>query len=500
MHQFSPRLFSAILVALSLSAAEPPASFEQQFSQLRKSPPELYAFLLRMPKGGDLHNHLAGAVYAESFIRAAAESNLCIDKTEWKVIATCSVSIPNQEAARLANQDNPTFNALIDKFSMRDFVPGRESPHDHFFDSFALFSLADKGHTGEFVAELARRAADQNESYLELMALSGGGAVLNLGSATGLDANNLAKTADDLRTAGLPALVSALKNGVDQIEKQRRDALRCDVEPSSAPCQVVVRYVYQVLREFPKEQVFAQTLAGFALASIDPRVVAINFVQPEDGINSMRDYHLHMQMIDFAKHLYPNVHITLHAGELVSGLVPPEGLRFHIREAIELGHAERIGHGVDIMYETGSDQMLKQMRAKRIAVEIALTSNDVILGVRGNNHPFPIYRKYGVPVVLVTDDEGVNRSHLTQEYQRAVLTYALSYADLKQIVRNSLEYSFLSGLSYWSDATYRMLAKPCATGPNSSPCKALLSSSDKASAQADLEKRFSEFEANVFHR
>ena len=182
------------------------------------------------------------------------------------------------------------------------------------------------------------------------------------------------------RAGGLPDLVAALKNNVDAIEKQRRESLHCDAEPASAACKVMIRYVYQVLRDFPKEQVFAQTLAGFALASMDPRVVAVNFVQPEDGINSMRNYHLHMQMVDFAKRHYPNVHITLHAGELASGLVPPEGLRFHIREAIELGHAERIGHGVDIMYETGSDQLLKQMREKRIAVEIALTSNDVILG------------------------------------------------------------------------------------------------------------------------
>ena len=72
----------------------------------------------------------------------------------------------------MVNQDDPSFNAVIDAFSMRDFVPGRQSAHDHFFDSFGLFSLADKGHTGEFVAELSRRAVDQNESYLELMALS----------------------------------------------------------------------------------------------------------------------------------------------------------------------------------------------------------------------------------------------------------------------------------------------------------------------------------------
>jgi len=143
--------------------------------------------------------------------------------------------------------------------------------------------------------------------------------------------------------------------------------------------------------------------------------------------------------------------------------VPPEGLRFHIREAIELGHAERIGHGVSVMYENDALGLLRLMKHRRIAVEINLTSNDLILGVRGADHPLPVYRKYGVPVVLSTDDEGVSRSHLTQEYQRAVLTYNLTYPDLKSIVRNSIEYSFLP--------------------PD-----------EKARMQVDLEKRFERFE------
>jgi len=488
--------FSRLALGLSivvLVKAGPPLSIEQQLNQLRKSPPELYAFLLRMPKGGDLHNHLAGAIYAERFIDAAAASGLCIEKSDWKMVPTCTG--PNDVEAKFADQDNHTYNEIIDAFSMRNYVPGRQSPHDHFFDSFGLFLLADKGHTGEFVADLARRAADQNESYIELMALVGGSTVAKLGAAAGFD-GNFDSSADKLRAAGFDAVVSGLKNTVDQIEKDRLAALHCEQDGSSAACQVTVRYVYQVLREFPKEQVFAQTMAGFGLAAADPRVVAINFVQPEDGINAMHDYHLHMQMVDFCKRLYPKVHITLHAGELVSGLVPPDGLRFHIREALDIGHAERIGHGVDVMYETGAVELLKQMHAKNTAVEIALTSNDLILGVKGSDHPFPIYRKYGVPVVIVTDDEGVNRSHLTQEYLRAVLTYGLTYADLKQIVRNSLEYSFLSGPSYWADARYQTPVRACAAGgAKTKLCEAFLAASDKATAQADLEKRFREFEA-----
>jgi adenosine deaminase len=35
-----------------------------------------------------------------------------------------------------------------------------------------------------------------------------------------------------------------------------------------------------------------------------------------------------------------------------------------------------------------------------------------VLGVSGKNHPFPIYRKFGVPVALSTDDEGIERIDL----------------------------------------------------------------------------------------
>src|SRR4029077_6709010 len=46
---------------------------ELNLKAARENPLQLRHFLLNMPKGGDLHNHLSGAVYAESWIRAAAE-------------------------------------------------------------------------------------------------------------------------------------------------------------------------------------------------------------------------------------------------------------------------------------------------------------------------------------------------------------------------------------------------------------------------------------------
>ncbi len=50
----------------------------RRLSAIRNQPLLLEAFLREMPKGGDLHNHLSGAIYAESYIRWAAEDKLCL--------------------------------------------------------------------------------------------------------------------------------------------------------------------------------------------------------------------------------------------------------------------------------------------------------------------------------------------------------------------------------------------------------------------------------------
>jgi adenosine deaminase len=87
--------------------------------------------------------------------------------------------------------------------------------------------------------------------------------------------------------------------------------------------------------------------------------------------------------------------------------------------------------------------LLAEMRARPVAVEINLTSNDVILGVRGKDHPLPAYLAAGVPVVISTDDAGVSRIDLTNEYFRAARDYRLGYGALRSIARASLTYSFL---------------------------------------------------------
>ena len=242
-------------------------------------------------------------------------------------------------------------------------------------------------------------------------------------------------------------------------------------------------------------------LLGFEIAAADSRVLGLTFVMAEDGAVAMRDYELHMQMVNFLHGLYPQVHITLHAGELAPGLVPPEGLCCHIRLAVEQGHAERIGHGVDIMYEERPVELLKEMASKHVMVEINLTSNDGILGVSGKDHPLPIYMKYGVPVSLSTDDEGISRVELTHEFARAAETYDLSYSDLKRMVRTSLAHSFLPGDSLWREPDAFTRTSAACSGDSlgadkpSDACAAFLRTSEKAAQQWELERRFRKFEA-----
>jgi adenosine deaminase/adenosine deaminase CECR1 len=150
-----------------------------------------------------------------------------------------------------------------------------------------------------------------------------------------------------------------------------------------------------------------------------------------------------MQMFGYLHRQYPKVNRALHAGELTLGLVEPKELQFHIRQAVEIAHAQRIGHGVDVPYEQDSLTLLAELR-KNAAIEINLTSNQFILGVAGNEHPYLVYSSYGVPLVISTDDSGVSRNNLANEYMLLASRYHPSYARIKEYVYNSIKYSFLS--------------------------------------------------------
>jgi adenosine deaminase len=501
------RIVSIILLGVLLSAAGyaqsahrksvVAATSEQKasayFESVRNQPSLLMEFLERMPKGADLHNHLSGAVYAESFIRWAVQDGLCVDRAT-STFVSCETA-KDKTPASAAYTDVALYEQLLDAFSMRGRLASKESGHDHFFATFGKFNAATYGHTADMIEEVRTRAAREHLQYMELMFNPDNGQAASLGKNLGWDPD-LPKFREDLLAGGLTDIVTKASHGLDEMEAKEKQDLRCGQSNASPACAVQTRYLYQVARGLAKEMVFAQILAGFEMASHDPRVVGLNLVMAEDWYVPIRDFNLHMDMIDYLHQQYPKVHITLHAGELTQVIAEPEDM-FHIRASVEKAHAERIGHGVDLMHEPQPLDLLKEMAAKHVLVEICLTSNDVILNVTGARHPLPMYLKYGVPVALATDDEGVSRGNMTQEYQRAAETYHLSYGDLKNMARASLTYSFLPGddLQTLGKGTSACAATLLMNSNSpSSPCTRLLEKSSKAAAQAELEAAFQAFE------
>ena len=164
------------VAAQKSSANTDEARTAARMEALRVNPPALYSLLREMPKGADLHMHLSGAVYAETFLQDAAEDHLCADPEKLVLLPNVGTtkSLPPQPvctegavAAASAFKNQKLYDALIDSFSMRSFVPSAGwSGHDQFFATFARFGGIAKSHQGEWVDEVVQRAASQNEQYV----------------------------------------------------------------------------------------------------------------------------------------------------------------------------------------------------------------------------------------------------------------------------------------------------------------------------------------------
>ncbi len=439
------------VVALSLAAcgpARPPApspapgrvaTIDARFAAARGDSVAVLALLAHLPKGGDLHSHLSGAIRAESYVRWAAADGLCY------VSARASLTPPpcgdSSVSARALVTDPALANTAIDAWSTRGWRPGNGTGHDHFFATFGKFGPATRGRLGDMLAEATAHAAAQRVSYLELMVTLDEGIANRLARQIVWN-GDLGAARRRLAQLGLRDSLRVVTARLDSAETRRRTLLHCDDVGAEPGCRVVVRYLYQVIRALPPAEVFAQVVTGFELAELDSRVVGLNLVAAEDGAVAMRDFPLHMRMIEYLHGNRPRMNVSLHAGELSDTLVGSAAPRSHIRESIRVAGARRIGHGVDLLRDPDPAGLLRLMASRGVLVEIGLTSNDVILGVRSDRHPLRAYLAAGVPVAFATDDEGVSRSSLTHEMLRAVQDQRTSYGELRTAVRNSIAYSF----------------------------------------------------------
>jgi adenosine deaminase CECR1 len=184
-----------------------------------------------------------------------------------------------------------------------------------------------------------------------------------------------------------------------------------------------------LLRFLPNAEEMLEVM--YRLAAANEHLVAVNMVGREDND---KGYPLRfLSTLRKLRQKHHSVRLTIHAGEVDE---PNE----HVRDTLLLG-ADRIGHGVNLI--TDPDTLLL-FRHGPYLVEINLISNLLLEYINDySQHPFPEYLRIGVPVALSTDDRGMWDSTMTDEFYVAVREFNLSWAEVKLLSHNSLQYSFL---------------------------------------------------------
>ncbi|MES2853009.1 MAG: adenosine deaminase [Bacteroidota bacterium] len=425
------------------------------FEKIRNNEAELTAFFSQMPKGGDLHHHYSGSIYAEPLLQHAIADDFYLNTETMDVLKERPSNGNWEQFSTL--KSNGTLDAykqkIMQKWSVKDYNYVDYPSDKLFFESFMKFEPAIKGNFGQGLLELKNRAISENVSYIETQLST---------IPTTMITDDLTQFNSRLRKLALAKDEKAITKSLDSLYNSflKKDAesyatafntnfvakLHKDLKIDDK--QFTMRYQNFVLRFMEPVDLFKNLVIAFISADGSPLMAGVNIVSPEDGETSMKDYWLHMMMFKYCHSRYPNVKYTMHAGELTLGLVQPEELTWHIGAAVYTAGANRIGHGVAMAYEKDSYNLLRYMAKKSIPIEINLVSNEFILKVKESRHPLTLYKEFGVPIVISTDDAGILRTNMTEQYVLLAKRYKdVSYTDIKQFVYNSINYSFIKETS-----------------------------------------------------
>jgi adenosine deaminase/adenosine deaminase CECR1 len=441
-----------IVLALVFNCCTAQTTAEKYFNKIRNNTAALTAFFSQMPKGGDLHHHYSGSIYAEPLLDYAINSNYYLNTTTMQVAKEKPISGNNWVlfSALQKNDELSKYKEMIlRRWSVKDYNAADYPSDKLFFESFDKFWPVADGRFNEGITELKNRAIKENVSYIEtqfLPILSN----INCTQLYPLNSRLQQLAAQKNETAILQlldslhhifikmgAVDSAISFNKNVVENLHREAAVDDEK-------FTLRYQNFVLRFMQPIDLFKNLVLAFISAGNSHLITGVNIVTPENGETSMKDYWLHMLLFKYCHSQYPSVKYSMHAGELAMGMVMPEELTHHISEAVYIAGANRIGHGVDMAYEQNVYDLLRYMAKHKIPVEINLVSNEFILKIKDDQHPIMLYKKFGVPIVISSDDAGVLRTNLTEQYVLLAKRYTeISYPDIKQFVYNSIIYSFI---------------------------------------------------------
>jgi hypothetical protein len=192
-----------------------------------------------MPKGGDLHTHLAGGVYAERFIAWAAQENLCIDLQN-VVLTQCdrTGALPIADAIR----DQRLYDRVVDALSVRG-TPAVLALREVTNETYDKFGAISGSHFVEMTVDQLKHYAAESVQYVEFMVSArclGERArfALAIGGASE-DADKLAA----LRASGLDDCVATKRNDLATAIGKVRTELGCDAPAPQPGCSVTFRNV-----------------------------------------------------------------------------------------------------------------------------------------------------------------------------------------------------------------------------------------------------------------
>ncbi|MEP7163610.1 MAG: hypothetical protein ABI741_02895 [Ferruginibacter sp.] len=439
------------IVTFFLTAGLQAQTVHDYLEKIRNNSAALTAFFSQMPKGGDLHHHYSGSVYAETFFDIAVEKNFFINRTTLEI----RESKPVQDISwtDLSSLQKEGLLAeyklrLLQQWSAKDYDFVSYPSYRQFFESFGHFNIAADMSFDRGLLELKQRAKTEHVAYIETMlkTIDCDKAVTDLYPLNEkLEQYQSLKNnfATDVLLDSLFTIIE--KRNVAGCAIKFNDELKKLHESLAIDDSVfTMRYQNFVLRFMNPVQLFTNLVIAFESANRSPLVVGVNIVAPEHEDVSMNDYWLHIQMFKYCHKKFPAVKYSMHAGELALGMVKPEELSWHINAAVYDAKANRIGHGVDLPYEKDCYSLLNYMSKNDIAVEINLYSNEFILKIKEDKHPIMLYKTFGVPIVISSDDAGVLRSNLTDQYVLLAYRYRnISYEEIKRFVYNSIQYSFI---------------------------------------------------------
>jgi adenosine deaminase CECR1 len=398
-----------LLLALALS-------FSERFDAIRREATreELYRVLYDLPKGGDLHDHLGGAVFSETWFRLASEGGSYYTRVRMSgCAATCPApalafhtvlestwsrmpSCCQSEYEPLRELDSDQKASWLNAMRLDAEGEGR----DEFFEKIwpRLNDIIDQAPIiAEAAVETQKAFAHEGVSYVEF------------------------QLSPFERKIGERVLSPEEFSDVLEERLAREDALATGV---------TVRMQTNVLRFHRDAEKMVQRSWAFVDANRD-LWVSVNLVGREDN-----DKGYPLRFLDTFRAMrrrYPRIGLAIHGGEV-------DEPNHHVRDTLLLG-ADRIGHGTNLVTDP---ETLLLMRSGKFAVEISLVSNR-LLGYAEDlsTHPFPELLRLGIPVCISTDDRGMWDSNMTDEWFEAVTRFNLSWEEILELGRNSLKFAFV---------------------------------------------------------